>query len=73
MMVHAETMSPDVNSGIATFGTYLKAKSSIHGSAAATPVETVKRTIRPRWASRKVQVMMNIDMGISVKNATETA
>jgi hypothetical protein len=72
-MVHAETISPDTNSGIATFGTYLKANNSIQGSAAAIPVETVKRAIRPRWASKKAQVIMNIDMGINVKNATETA
>ena len=45
-MVHAETISPDTNSGIATFGTYLNANNSIQGSAAAIPVETVKRAIR---------------------------
>ena len=45
-MVHAETISPDTNSGIATFGTYLNANNNIQGSAAATPVEIVKRAIR---------------------------
>ena len=45
-MVHAETISPDANSGIATFGTYLNANSSSQGNAAAIPVETVKIAIR---------------------------
>ena len=52
-MVHAETTSPDTVSGIATFGTYLNANNSIQGSAAATPIETVKTAICPLMSKRK--------------------
>ena len=72
-MVHTETISPDANSGIATFGTYLNTNNSIQGNPAATPLNTVKRAMRTRQASRKAHVMVNSDMGISAKNDMDNA
>ena len=70
-ITQTETANPETASGTATLGTYLKVSSKIHGSAAATPIVTVK-TAMPRWRlSQNPQVKINREMGVKTKKATD--
>jgi len=71
-MDHVDATSAEIVSGMATFGTYRIANCRTQTSAAVIAVRKVNKPIFTFSMTKNVAQMISIDIGVNVKNATET-